>query len=392
VKEVVVVGAARTPVGNFGGSLKDLSATQLGVIVAKEVIRRAGVDADIIDEVICGNAGMPMKEANVARQIALFAGLDDSVPAFSVQRNCASALQALTSAVQAIRAGDNEVILVVGTENMSMAPYEVYGARWGLRIRHGKFEDTLWNGLTDAFTNQLMGETAENLADKYDISRRAMDEHAVLSHQKAFRATRMGKFKDEIVPVEVPKKYGPAEPLVQDESPITGLSLERLSMAPAVFRENGRVTPGNSCPINDGAAAVLVMAAARAKELGLEPLAYVKSYAYAGVDPRIMGIGPVYSTEKALGRAELALNDIDLIELNEAFSAQYIACRMEMGFDESRVNVHGGGLALGHPIGATGLRMVNTLLYEMSREDLALGLVTMCVGGGQGGSVVFERK
>ncbi|MDI6823979.1 MAG: thiolase family protein [Bacillota bacterium] len=392
--EAVIVAAARTPVGNFGGAFRDVSATQLGVVVARALVERARLDPALLEEVICGVGGMLPKESNVARQISLFAGFPLEVPAFTVQRNCAAGLQSLVCASRLIRLGEAEVVMALGAENMSQAPYQVYGARWGLRLRHGVFSDTLWEGLTDGFTGLLMGETAENLVDQFGFTRRQLDEVALASHQKAFRAQRMGKFKEEIVPVSVPSRRPGDQPevVVQDEGPQAGLSLERLALAPAVFRKGGSVTPGNSCPMNDAAAGVLVMSEKKAAELGLEPLAWVKSWGFAGVDPRIMGIGPVPATKKALARAGLELGDIGLIEINEAFAAQYLACRELLGFSDEIANVNGGGLALGHPIGATGLRLINTLVYEMRRREVRYGLATMCVGGGQGGAVILERR
>lgn len=391
MKEVVIVSAARTPVGNFGGAYRDMNATQLGAVVAKAALERAGITPADVDEVIFGSGGMPIKEANLARQVALFAGVPYETPAYSVQRNCASGAQALASAVQGIRSGDGEAYLVGGSEHMSGAPYMLFGARWGLKLRHTEMEDSLWSGLTDQYTQLLMGETAERLADMYGISRLEQDQLAVESHTKAFKAARMGKFKDEIVPVQVPKKRGEPETVVQDEGPMAGLSLERLALAPTMFRKDGTVTPGNSCPINDGAAACVVMSEAKARELGKKPLAHVRSYGFAGCDPKIMGIGPVYSTKAALRRAGLQIKDIQLVEFNEAFAAQYLACEKEMGLDRSIVNVNGGAIALGHPIGATGLRLLTTLVHEMGRRDLRYGMISMCVGGGQGATVILER-
>lgn len=389
--EVVITSAARTPVGNFGGAFRDMTATQLGTVVAKEAIKRAGIDAGIFDEVVFGSGGQPIKEANVARQIALFAGVPERIPAFSVQRNCASGIQAVTSGAQLIKAGDGDVCLVGGAENMSQAPYMVFGARWGLRLRHAQFEDSLWDGLTDAYSGLVMGETAENLADRYNITREEQDRYAMNSHQKAFRAIRMGKFKDEIVPVEVPKKPQP-EVISQDEGPLAGLSMERLAMLPPVFKKGGTVTAANACPLNDAAAALVIMSERKAHELGLEPLAHIKSYGYAGCDPRYMGLGPVFSTRVALERADLNLSSIELIEINEAFAAQAIACQKELGYPDDIFNVNGGGIALGHPIGATGVRLITTLVYEMKRRSARYGLATLCVGGGQGASIILERR
>jgi len=392
LKEVCIVSACRTPVGNFGGVFRDVSPAKLGTYVAKEAVARAGISPSELDEVIFASGGHPMKEANIARLVSLYSGFPYEIPAFSVQRNCAGGFQAVTSAIQAIQAGDGDVFLAGGTEVMSFAPYEVYGARWGLRLRHAVFEDVLWNGLTDPYTGLIMGLTAENLVEKYGISREEQDAWAVESHRKAFMAQRMGKFKDEIVPVELPKKKGPAEVITKDEPPVAGLSMERLAMLPPVFKEGGTVTVANACALNDGAAAVVLMSEDAAKKRGITPLAWIRAYAYAGCDPSIMGIGPVHSTKKALDRAGLTLADIQLIEINEAFAAQVIACQREMGFDVSITNVNGGGIALGHPIGATGLRLINTLVYEMRRRDVKFGLATLCVGGGQGGTIILERR
>ncbi len=392
MKEVVIVAGCRTPVGAFGGVYRDFPAVELGKVVVQEVIRRAGIDADIIDEVIVGAGGQPFDAANVARVIALMAGIPEHIPAFSVQRNCASGLQAITSAAQQIKAGDADVILAAGVENLSQAPYMLVGARWGYRLQHGTIYDGIWSGLTDPVSGLIMGETAENVAEKYAISREEQDRFAVESHSRAFRAVRMGKFKDEIVPVQLPKRGGEIETVINDESPQAGLSLQKLALYPTIFKKNGTVTPGNSCPLNDAGAAVLLMSEGKARDLGLQPMAYIRSYAYAGVDPAYMGIGPAVSTPIALRKAGLKLEDIRLIELNEAFAAQYLAVEKLMELDRSITNVNGGAIALGHPIGATGVRLTVTLLYEMIERSLALGLVTMCIGGGQGGSMVIERR
>ncbi|MEW6082122.1 MAG: thiolase family protein [Bacillota bacterium] len=392
MKPIVLAGFCRTPVGNFGGAFREMNSTQLGVVVAREALQRVGIEPRDLDEVVFSSGGHPTKEANLGRQVSLFASFPYEIPAFSVQRNCAGGLQAVTSAAQAIRAGDGEVILAGGAENMSNAPYEVYGARWGLRLRHAAFEDSLWTGLTDPYTGLIMGLTAENLAERYGITREEQDTWAVESHRKAFTAARMGRFKDEIVPVEVPKRRGPAEVVKQDESPVAGLSLERLALAEPVFKKDGTVTAGNSCPINDAASACVVASEEAASRLDIKPMAYLRSWAYAGCDPSIMGIGPVHSTRKALEKAGLKLEDIDLMEINEAFAAQVIACQREMGFDVDRINVNGGGIALGHPIGATGLRLLTTLAHEMARRGARYGLATLCVGGGMGGSVILERR
>lgn len=400
MKDVVIVSPVRTPVGAHGGALRSLRAQDLACIVFKAVLERTGIDPGILDEVILANIGQPSDAANIARVAALMAGVPIHVPAFTVQRNCASGMQAITSAYQAIQAGDGEIYLVGGTESMSNIPYILKGARWGYRLRHAELTDALWEGLTDPICGQIMGRTAENLVEKYNIPREKQDEYAVNSHKKAFMAQRMGKFNDEIVPVEVTKKVAgqevAKEVITQDETINPGLTLQKAALYPAVFKEGGTVTPANSCPISDGAAAMIVCTAEKAAQLGLKPTARIVAYAYAGVDPAYMGIGPAYAMPKALKRAGLKLEDMDVIELNEAFAAQVLAVEIEMrnqGFDWdwSRVNPNGGAIALGHPVGATAAKLVATLTYEMQRRKARYGLETMCVGGGQGGCLILER-
>jgi acetyl-CoA C-acetyltransferase len=399
MKEVVLVGGVRTAIGRHGGGLKSITAHELAVRVIEEVLNRTKLDPALISDVIFGCCGQSSDAPNLARVAALMAGIPKEVPGYTVQRNCASGQVAITNAFQAIQAGDGEIFLSGGTESMSNAPYMVRGARWGLKLRHTTFVDTLWEGLTDPVCNQIMGRTAENLAEMYDLSRQEQDEYAVQSHKKAFMATRMGKFKDEIVPVEVKKKVAgqevASEWITQDECINPGLSVQKAALYPTVFKEGGTVTPANACPISDGAAACLVMTADKAKDLGLEPMAYIRGYAYAGVDPAIMGIGPAYAVPKALKKAGLKLSDVELIELNEAFAAQVLAVGKELakdGWDWNKVNVNGGAIALGHPVGCSGTRIVITLINEMQRRDLSLGLATECVGGGQGAAIVVERK
>ena len=386
----VILSAKRTPVGSFGGALRDVHATELGRVAAAAAIEASGVQGGQIDEVIFGSGGMPIAEANLARQVGLSLGLPVEVPAYTVQRNCASGIQAIVNGAQEIALGEAKVVLAGGAESMSTAPYLLYGARWGMRLRHGEVRDGIWEGLTDYYTGMVMGETAEILADDYDISRREMDELAVQSHQKAFKASRSGLFKDEIAPVEIPSRRGEAEVLRQDEGILAGLSVERLATAPATFRKGGRVTPGNSSPLNDAGAASVLADEAWARAQGLSPLARIVSYAFVGLDPRRMGLGPVGATRKALERAGLEMADIGLIEINEAFAAQYLAVERELRWDRGIVNVNGGALALGHPIGATGVRLVTTLVHEMRRREVRYGLATLCVGGGQGASVILE--
>ncbi len=399
MKEVVIVGGVRTPIGSHGGAFRTLTAQHLAATVFREVIDRVGIDPKLFDDVILGCIGQQSDAVNIARVAGLLAGVPVSVPGYTVQRNCVSGMQSITSAFQAIQAGDGEVYLCGGTESMSTSPYVVRGARWGLKLRHDTFVDTLWEGLTDPVCSQIMGLTAENLAMMYDISQEDQDKFAVQSHQKAFRATRMGRFRDEIVPVRVSKKVAGQEvafeDIVQDECINPTLNARKAALYPTVFKKGGTVTPANACPISDGAAAVIVMTADKARELGLKPLATIRGYAYAAIPPEIMGLGPAYSVPRALDRADLKLADIELLELNEAFAAQSIAVGMELeeqGWDWSKVNVNGGAIALGHPVGCTGTRLMVTLLHEMIKRDLSLGLITACVGGGMGGTIVVERK
>jgi acetyl-CoA C-acetyltransferase len=399
MKEVVIVGGVRTPIGSHGGAFRTLTAQHLAALVFREVIDRVGIDPGLFDDVILGCIGQQSDAVNIGRVAGLMAGVPVKVPGYTVQRNCVSGMQPITSAFQAIQAGDGEVFLCGGTESMSTSPYVVRGARWGLKLRHDTFVDTLWEGLTDPVCGMMMGYTAENLAMMYGLSRDEQDKFAVQSHQKAFRATRMGNFRDEIVPVRVSKKVAGQEvayeDIVQDECINPTLNARKAALYPTVFKKGGTVTPANACPISDGAAAVIVMAADKAKELGLKPLATIRGYAYAGVPPEIMGLGPAYSVPKALKKAGLKLTDIDLLELNEAFAAQSLAVGIELedqGWDWSKVNVNGGGIALGHPVGCTGTRLMVTLIHEMIKRDVSLGLITACVGGGMGGTIIVERK
>ncbi len=399
MKEIVLASGVRTPVGNFGGAFKDVSAQELARVVIAEVLRRSGVDPALFDEVIFGCIAQPSDAANIARVAALMAGFPTSVPAYTVGRNCASGLQSIACACQAILAGDGDLYLCGGTESMSSIPYVSKGARWGLRLRHAELTDALWEGLTDPICNQIMGRTAENLAEQYNISRAEQDEFAVASHKKAFMASRSGRFRDEIVPVAVEKKVTGRDPvreeIVQDETINPGLTVQRAALYPAVFKSGGTVTPANSCGISDGAAAMIVTTEERARALHLPIMAYVRGYAYGAVPPDVMGIGPTVAVPRALKKAGLTLKDMDLIELNEAFAAQSLAVGKvlsDQGWDWAKVNVNGGAIALGHPVGASGSRILVTLLHELAKRNLRYGLATMCVGGGQGGAIVVERR
>ena len=394
-QDVVIVAGLRTPQGVFGGALKALTAQDLGEAVVRELLKRTNLKPAEVEEVIVGCVGQGSDAPNIARVIALRAGVPNETPAFTVQRNCASGLQAIVSACQNIACGDRDVQIAGGAECMSAAPYVSRDMRWGKRLRHAEMIDAVWEGLTDPVCGQIMGQTAENLVAEFSISRADQDRFALLSHQRAFRATREHRFKDELVPVMVPKRSMgrdlPPEPFTQDEGINPALSEQLLGQYPAIFKERGSVTSGNACFNADGAAMVLLMSAARAKALGYTPLARVRSYAFAGLEPARMGLGPTLAVPAALKRASLAMKDVQLLELNEAFAATFLACEKAMGFNRDTTNVNGGAIALGHPVGATGTRLVVTLLHEMKRRQAAIGVATACIGGGQGAAVVFER-
>lgn len=395
-KDVVVVAAARTAIGKFGGALKDVRASQLAAHVMKEALRRANnLDPSLLSDIIAGDCVQCFDEANTARTAALLAGIPHQVPAFTVQRQCSSSMQALNCGVQQIRCGDADIVLVAGVESMSSAPYYLGNARWGMRLMNHEVTDAVWEMLHSGSRllgePMIMGVTAENLAQKYGISRLDQDQLALESHNKAEAAITAGRFKDEITPFELAGKKGQKQLFAQDEHPRFGLKMEDLAKLKPVFKQDGTVTAGNSSGLNDGAAAAILMTRGRAKELGLTPMATIVAHAAAGVEPHLMGYGPVPATQKALIKAGLGLKDIQLIELNEAFAAQYIACERGLGLDRSITNVNGSGVGLGHPVGCTGLRIVISLIYEMARRDLRLGLATLCVGGGMGMSTIVAR-
>lgn len=392
MREVVIVSAVRTPIGTFGGNFKDVSAVSLGTIVAKEAMKRANIKPDMVDEVIFGNVLQAGLGQNVARQISIYSGIPVEVPSYTVNKVCGSGLKSVTLAAQSIMVGEGDIILAGGTENMSQAPYLLKKARWGQRMGDGVLEDyMIKDGLWDIFNDYHMGITAENLAEKYNLTREEQDKFALRSQQRAEEAIKSGRFKDEIVPVEVPQRKG--DPLVvdTDEHPRFGSTIEGLAKLRPAFKKGGTVTAGNASGINDGAAALVLMAKEKAEELGLKPLATIKAYASAGVDPSIMGTGPIPATKKALEKARLTVEDLDLIEGNEAFAAQSLAVSKELKFDDEKLNVNGGAIALGHPIGASGARILVTLLYEMDKRDAKTGLATLCIGGGQGISIIVKR-
>jgi acetyl-CoA C-acetyltransferase len=389
---VVIISGCRTPIGTFGGAFKDVSAVDLGTVAVREAVRRAGVRPDQVDEVILGNVLQAGQGMNPARQVTIKAGLPETVPAHTVNKVCGSGLKAVMLATQALRCSDAEVIVAGGTESMSRAPYVLPGARWGERLGHGRALDhMIHEGLTDAFHDIHMGITAENLVDKYGIRREDQDRFAADSQARATAAIKDGRFKDEIVAVPVPGKKG--ETLVDtDEHPRPDTTAESLAkLRPAFKPAGGTVTAGNASGLNDGAAALVVTTASRAKTLGARPLARVVSYAAAAVDPKVMGIGPVPAVRKALEKAGLAAGQIDLFELNEAFAAQSLAVLRELELDPARVNVNGGAIALGHPIGASGARILVTLVHALRARDMRLGLAGLCIGGGQGVAMVIER-
>ncbi len=388
--EVVIISAVRTPIGDFGGAFRDISAVQLAAHVIQEAIRRAGVDVAQVDDVIFGCCIQTPDELTLARLAALKAGLPITVPGVTIQRNCASGMQSVVYGAQQILLGDASIIVAGGTESMSTVPYFLNTARWGQRLQHGVMRDGIWDGLTDAHTGLIMGMTAENLAEKYQISREEQDEISLRSHHNAEAATRDGRFRDEILPISVPQRKGEPVLVETDEHFRPGLKMDDLKRLKPAFKNNGTVTAGNSSGINDGAAALVLMSASRAIELGYKPFARIISYATAAVEPELMGYGPVPATRKALQKAGLALSDIQLIECNEAFAAQYLACEKLLGWNRDIVNVNGSGIALGHPIGCTGARILTTLLYEMQRRDLTIGLATLCVGGGMGMATIVE--
>ncbi|MFQ6108789.1 MAG: thiolase family protein [Candidatus Aminicenantales bacterium] len=390
--DIVIVSAVRTAGGKFGGAFKDVSAVELGAKVLQEAVRRAGIEPSQVEEVAFGTGWQAGLGPNIGRLATVKGGLPHEVPAFTVNKRCGSSLRAVSMAVQMIKAGDAEIVLAGGAENTSQVPYIAQGARWGNRMGDSKLVDIMHkDGFWCPLAGHLMGRTAETLVEKYHISREEQDAFALESQNKAVQAVKEGRFKEETLPVEVPAKKGATVVFDTEEIPREGITMEKLAKLPPVFKKDGSVTAGNSCALCDAAAAVLVMKGEKASKLGIKPLARVVSYAHAGVDPAIMGIGPVPAISKALERAGLKLDDMDLIELNEAFAAQILAVEKELGWDRSRVNVHGGAIALGHPVGATGAKILTTLLYALKDRDMRLGLVSLCIGGGQGVAMVIER-
>lgn len=393
MREVVIASAVRTALGTFGGSLKDIPAVDLGALVIKEAVKRAGIKPEAVEEVIFGNVIGAGLGQNVARQATIKAGLPNEVSALTINKVCGSGLRAVALAAQIIKAGDADIVIAGGTENMSRAPYVLNEARWGQRMGNGKMVDTMINdALWDSFNNYHMGVTAENIAKQWNLTREEQDAFAASSQQKAEKAIKEGRFKDEIVPVVIPQRKGEPKIFDTDEFPRFGTTADSLAkLRPAFAKENGTVTAGNASGINDGAAAFVIMSAEKAAELGVKPLAKIVSYGSKGLDPAIMGYGPFHATKKALEMANLKVEDLDLIEANEAFAAQSLAVAKDLNFDMEKVNVNGGAIALGHPVGASGARILTTLLYEMEKRDAKLGLATLCIGGGMGTALIVER-
>lgn len=392
MKEVVIASAVRTPIGSFGGVFKNVPAAQLGTIVAKEALKRAKIEPNMVDEVIFGNVLQAGLGQNMARQVSIHAGIPVEVPSYTVNKVCGSGLKTVALAAQAILAGEADIVLAGGTENMSQAPYLLKTTRWGQRMGDGAIEDYMVkDGLWDVFNDYHMGITAENIAEKWNLSREEQDQLALTSQNRAEAAIKEGKFKDEIVPVEIPQRKGDPIVVDTDEYPKFGTTSEALAKLRPAFKKDGTVTAGNASGINDGAAALVVMSKEKADELGITPLATIVSYASAGVDPSIMGTGPIPSTRKALEKANMKVEDLDLIEANEAFAAQALSVAKDLGFDMSKTNVNGGAIALGHPIGASGARILVSLLHEMSKRDAKNGLATLCIGGGQGIAMIVKR-
>ena len=392
MREVVIVSAARTPIGSFGGSLKGVPTRKLGAIAIKGAVERAGIKPEMVDEVIMGAVLQGGLGQNVARQMTLDAGLPIETPAMTINKVCGSGLRAVELAAQIIKAGDAEIVVAGGAENMSATAYAMPAARWGARMNNTQMVDMMVNdGLWDAFNGYHMGITAENVAEQWGITREELDEFSVISQNRAEAAIKAGKFKDEIVPVEIPQKKG--DPIIfdTDEFPKFGTTMEKVAKLKPAFKKDGIVPAANASGINDAGAAVVVMSKEKADELGIKPLCTIKSYASAGVDPSIMGVGPIPASQKALAKAGLTIEDIDLVEANEAFAAQSLAVRKELNLDPEKTNVNGGAIAIGHPIGASGCRILITLIYEMMKRDSKYGLATLCIGGGMGTALIVER-
>ncbi len=392
MRDVVIASMARTPVGTFSGALKDVPVVDLGITVVKEVLQRAKLKPEQVENVILGHVLQAAQGQNTARQVLIHSGIPQEVPAMTINKVCASGLRSVSLAAQIIKAGDADIIVAGGMENMSATPYALMKARWGYRMGDSNLVDMMIkDGLWDAFNQYHMGITAENVAEKWKLTREELDEFALGSQNKAEEAVNSGRFKDEIIPVEIPQRKGDPKIFDTDEHPRLGATMETLAKLKPAFKKDGVVTAGNASGINDGAAAAVVMSADKAEELGIEPLCRIVSYASAGVDPAIMGTGPIPASKKALEKAGWKVDDLDLIEANEAFASQAVVVNRELGWDVEKVNVNGGAIAIGHPIGASGARILTTLLFEMMKRDAKKGIATLCIGGGQGAAITIER-
>ena len=392
MKEVVIVSAVRTPIGSYGGCFKDVSAVELGTIAVKEALKRANIDGSLVDELIFGNILQAGQGQNVARQIAIHAGIPANVSSYTVNKVCGSGLKSVALAAQAIKAGDADIVVAGGTENMSQAPYLMKSARWGQRMGNAELIDYMvHDGLMDIFNNYHMGITAENIVEQYGLTREEQDNLALSSQNRTEAAIKSGRFRDEIVPVSIPQKKGDPIVVDTDEYPRFGATIESLTKLRPAFKKDGTVTAGNASGINDGASALVIMSREKANELGITPLATIVSYASEGVDPSIMGTGPIPASRKALKKANLSIEDIDLVEANEAFAAQALSVTKDLNLDMEKTNVNGGAISLGHPIGASGARILVTLLHEMAKRDAHNGLATLCIGGGQGIAMIVKR-
>ncbi|MCL5960051.1 MAG: beta-ketothiolase BktB [Chloroflexi bacterium] len=392
MEEVIIASGARTAIGTYGGSLRDVPATTLGSIAVKEALRRAGIAGDQVEHTIFGNViHSSTDDMYISRVVAVNAGIPIGVPAFTVNRLCGSGMQAIISGVQSIISGDAQVVVAGGAESMSRGPYWIDKARWGYRLGNETLIDPVVGGVTDPFNKIHMGITAENVAEQYGITRQEQDEFALESQQKAVKAIQEGLFKEQIVPVELPSRKGTPNIFDTDEHPRADTSREKLASLKPAFKPDGTVTAGNASGLNDGAAAVVLMSRAKAESLGVAPMATIVSYGTAGVDPKYMGIGPIPAVDRALGRADLKMEQMDIIELNEAFAAQALAVARDLKMDSSKLNVNGGAIAMGHPIGATGALLTVKAIYELARRQATYGLITMCIGGGQGIAAILKR-
>lgn len=391
MRNVVITSAVRSPIGTFGGAFKELLPTDLIVPVLKEAVTRSGLQKNEVNEVILGHCIQRTDEPNTARTAALLAGLSDTTTGYTVQRQCASGMQAIISAALQIQTGLSEVVVAGGVEAMSSSPYLLKQHRWGARMQHGQITDTVWEILEDPIHHIMMGETAENLAEHYDITRDEQDELALLSHRRALHAIESGYFDSQIVPITIKTRKGVLI-ISKDENPREGLTIDKLANLKPIFREDGTVTAGNASSINDGACALVLMSEELAREKGITPLAKIVGFQVAGVDPKVMGRGPVPSVNQGLSKLGWSIGDADLIEINEAFAAQYLAVEKELGLNREKVNVNGSGIGLGHPIGCTGARIVVSLIHELGRQKLKKGIASLCVGGGMGATIFLEAS